>query len=113
MIETRLTDVSDLKIAPDAPHPELGCACGEGRLLTDGDAPVVKYWLPGVHDCAYIEERDLATDSPKVEVDAKREKRGAQVRRASARSEDRVAHAQSKKIEREAREKTRKKSRAA
>lgn len=38
------------------PHPVLGCRCVEGAVYTMPGG-IVK-WLPPVHDCQYIKERN-------------------------------------------------------
>lgn len=56
-----LIDLTDQQIPWNAPHPILHCTCGEGRVLTEytkGDHKVIRHWLPGVHDCVYIKERN-------------------------------------------------------
>jgi hypothetical protein len=35
-------------------HPTMGCNCSEGRIIKSGRAA----FLPGVHDCRYIKQRD-------------------------------------------------------
>lgn len=46
-------------------HPVLGCKCVEGRLVNlDGS---VKF-LPPVHDCEYIKQRNEAIDRVKAEL---------------------------------------------
>jgi len=40
-----------------APHPVMGCRCAEGAVVTPGTANVER-WLPPVHDCAYIADRN-------------------------------------------------------
>lgn len=42
------------------PHPTLGCLCEEGRVIDQG---TVRF-LPGVHDCAYIRERNARLRPP-------------------------------------------------
>jgi len=46
----RMEDLRAQKIQSETPHPVMGCRCHEGR--------VVKHWLPPIHDCQYIRERD-------------------------------------------------------
>lgn len=38
-------------------HPVLGCRCVEGAIYKDVPPQIVK-WLPPVHDCRYIQERN-------------------------------------------------------
>jgi len=50
-----------------APHPVMGCRCAEGAVVTPNTAHVLQ-WLPPVHDCAYILERNrrLGLDKRRV-----------------------------------------------
>jgi hypothetical protein len=56
-----LEDLAGQDVPVDAPHPVLGCRCAEGRLIPEfvrGIPSRIRHWLPPVHDCAYIEERN-------------------------------------------------------
>ena len=38
-------------------HPVMGCRCPEGAVYTMVPTAIIR-WLPPVHDCAYIEQRN-------------------------------------------------------